>query len=256
MISFYKANSVGNIIGIFPEWDESRNLTGDLVRSFCGKHWGIDCDQLMVLGPEIAIWNRDGTKAEACGNGTRCVIATLDGTLDDRAVTLQGPVGSLKGWKQKDGRISVVQGPVKVGVINGFVDAPETIILSDIHVNGIPVHVGNPHIVVLETPPLDLDPMWQANHPFLPEGANVSFVSPRDGRFFVQTWERGVGRTLSCGSGACAVAATLYEKGLIKEQSVIVETAGGNIELYKTSEGWVHTAHATIVAKGYWIPPV
>ena len=251
MIPFYKANSIGNIIGVIPEHSDSIQWTQESVQSFCSKGWGMDCDQLMVLGPTITIWNRNGTQAEACGNGIRCVIAVLKNQDDTSPVTLQGPVGRLEGWRQRDGRIAVVQGPVSVGAIHGMETPPHTILFKEIGAEGIPVHVGNPHVVVLAPPPENLSPDWQPTHPLFPKGLNVSFVSSVNEKLLIQTWERGVGRTLSCGSGACAVAATLYKKGVFQDKMTL-EAPGGTIQLHQTSRGWVHTAPAHIIATGHW----
>jgi len=254
MISFYKANSIGNTIGVIPDQENGISWTPECVRLFCGKRWGIDCDQMMVMGPKVDIWNRNGTQAKACGNGMRCIIAVLKKKEDIQPLQMNGPVGIVEGWRQSDDQISILQGNVSVGTMQNIKNPPHTIFFQDIGLEGIPVHVGNPHAVIMHAPPDNLSPEWQPTHPFFPTGVNVSFVSSVNDTFFVQTWERGVGRTLSCGSGACAVAATLHAKGKVG-QTVTLHTPGGIIHLHSTVRGWVHTAPAHIIAKGYWFFP-
>jgi diaminopimelate epimerase len=251
-VPFYKANSIGNTIGIVPHCDQAPSINSDSARFLCSAQWGLACDQLMVLNPKIDIWNSDGTSAKACGNGIRCVIAILG--QDNETLSLCGPVGPLEGYRNKDGTVSVLQGPVTVGHLKDHQDLPQEIYFEDLKFQGIPVDVGNHHIVVMGAPPLDLDPMWKPQHPFFPEGVNLSFVSRSDENFFVQTWERGVGRTLSCGSGACAVAALLSQKGLFQDV-VTLHTPGGEISVHSTTKGWIHRANVNILSQGHCYLP-
>jgi diaminopimelate epimerase len=248
---FHKINATGNIIGVIVDDGQLPALTPGVVRAFCSRDWGIECEELMVAGPTMDIWNCNGTLAQACGNGTRAVISVLRDASDTRPITVSGPVGPLTGYRRDDGQISVIQGTVHVGMVPGMDTLPETIHFDDIQVAGIPVSVGNLHVVVLSPPPRTLALSWHPVHPLFPTGVNVSFVSMVNGSFLVQTWERGFGRTLSCGSGACATAAVLHAKGLC-DQTVTLNTPGGPIFLQNDQGQWTHTASVSCIAKGHW----
>lgn len=260
MISFIKMHSLGNDIIILPQ---EISLCNEEIKRMAHRNYGIGCDQIMALGTPIRIWNQDGTEALACGNGTRCVIDYLNPPCEEKII-LHGPVGSLMGWKSADGLVYVQQGTPLIGAIvhKGEVKMIDTL---DLHAygyhQGIPVNIGNPHLVISGRPPSPDSPVWKAlsHHPAFPEGVNVSFVY-EETDVCVTTWERGAGLTLGCGSAACAVAYVLFQRpsfltGFVPIRPgmpLTLAMGGGAIVVYETNEGIVHGASTSTICWGWW----
>ncbi len=264
MISFVKMHSLGNDIIILPK---EIDLSEEEIKLMAHRRYGIGCDQVMGLGSQVRIWNQDGTQALACGNGTRCVIAYLNPPYDQK-VTLSGPVGPLTGWKTPEGLVHVQQGHPLVGVITHkeTMALTNTIDLSAYGYHyGVPVNIGNPHLIIPGLPPEPSSPIWHAlvAHPAFPEGVNVSFVH-KDPEIRVTTWERGAGLTLGCGSAACAVAAVFFQNPSFmsnispvdSRNSISLWMPGGKIWVRFTEQGLVHAAPTSTICWGWWQKPL
>ena len=257
MIPFVKMESLGNDIILLPQ--ESL-LEKSKIQRLAHRHYGIGCDQVMMLGSMLRIWNQDGSSAQACGNGTRCVVAYLHPPMEQK-ITFQGPAGPLVGWRSRDGRIHVQQGVAHVGVIqvHDRRKIMPTLALQNFQdgLEGVPVDVGNPHLVIMIHPPEPSSPLWPSlsSHPAFPQGVNVSFVNPNPGSLAplqVTTWERNVGFTLGCGSAACAVAAVLLAQGEARD-TLSLQMKGGEITVTRNPNGLlVHAATATLIGHGWW----
>lgn len=251
-LPFVKMQSVGNEIIILPP--EPRCYRED-VRALCHRKTGIGCDQVMVLSDPMVIWNQDGSLAEACGNGTRCVISYLNSPLGE-IVTLQSPAGTVTGWRNSDGTVSVCQGNARIGVVRtskGDEVVPSiSLDAYDHRLHGVPVDMGNPHLVVVAQ---NMPPLWEQWSPSLshlfPEGANISFVTQvGDDLYNVCVWERGVGPTQGCASAACAIAAVLD-----RNEPLLLNMPGGEISVKSSPEGWIHTAPVSSICEGRWYRP-
>lgn len=170
----------------------------------------------------IDILNSDGTKAQACGNGTRCVVQALAAETGRKTFTFQTVAGILNAVEHEDGTISVDMGtPVfewdRIPLAEEFHDTS----LIELQIGPIDAPVlhspsvmsmGNPHAIFwIDRDPMSFDlerfgPLLE-NHPMFPERANITLAqvtSPSS--MTTRTWERGVGQTLACGSAACAAA--------------------------------------------------
>jgi diaminopimelate epimerase len=177
----------------------------------------------------IDILNSDGSPAQACGNGTRCVVQALAAESGRKAFTFQTIAGILNAVEHEDGTISVDMGkPVfewnKIPLAEEFHDTSRIELqigpIDDpiLHSPAV-VSMGNPHAVFwVDKDVMSYDlgrfgPLLE-NHPMFPERANISLVqvtSPTSLR--MRTWERGAGLTLACGSGACAAAVSAARTG-------------------------------------------
>jgi diaminopimelate epimerase len=177
----------------------------------------------------IDILNSDGSKAQACGNGTRCVVQALAAESGRKAFTFQTVAGILNAVEHDDGTISVDMGkPVfewnKIPLSEEFHDTSRIELqigpIDDpvLHSPSV-VSMGNPHAVFWvgkDVMSYDLGrfgPLLE-NHPMFPERANISLVqvtSPSSLR--IRTWERGAGLTLACGSASCAAAVSAARTG-------------------------------------------
>lgn len=187
---------------------------------------GIGCDQVILLEPSeradvrMRILNADGSEVEACGNATRCIgwlLGTPQGTVETMA-------GVLTTRHRGEDTVEVeMQAPVI---------AERSL---PIERDPVEVSVGNPHLVFFVPDVLAVDlerfgPEYE-NHPAFPERTNVEVVQVID-RYTLKmrVWERGVGITQACGTGACAAAAAAIHRGLT-EDSVRVEMPGGPLQI-------------------------
>lgn len=205
------------------------------------RHFGAGSDGMIFISPSDAadfrmrIFNADGSEAEMCGNGIRCVGKYLydKGYTDKKRLKIETRAGI------RTLELTVSGGKVKrVTVDMGKASCRE----MTLEENGqrlccTLVSVGNPHLVLfvdhIESAPLTtLGPRLSAHEAF-PEGVNVEFVQPLgDGALRMRVWERGSGVTMACGTGACAAAAAALEKGICRREDPIrVELDGGTLTI-------------------------
>ncbi|HWB72230.1 MAG TPA: diaminopimelate epimerase, partial [Egibacteraceae bacterium] len=220
---FVKAHGAGNDFVLVPDFEDRLGLTSAMVRAVCAAHVGLGADGLIRLAPArpggradvfMDYWNADGSVAEMCGNGVRCVAkyvvdrGLVGGTVV-RVDTRHG-VKVAECRRGPDGRVErarVDMGPPVPGKVNHEVEVEG----GALRVTSL--SMGNPHAVVLvedvaTTPVARWGPQLERQADFLPEGTNVEFVMvPARDRIVGRIWERGVGETLGSGTGAAAMAA-------------------------------------------------
>ena len=226
-----------------------------LARRVSAAHTGIGADGLIVMLPsnaadaEMRIFNADGSEAQICGNGLRCVARYLR----DEGITPLSHMTILTGAGLREVRI-LPDGQVEadMGEVRALDEVPVT-------VRGVPlvrVDAGNPHAVALNLWPSDEDfyrlgPALETDS-FFPERTNVEFVrvnGPRD--FTMRVWERGSGETMACGSGACASFAAARAQGLV-EDDCAAHLAGGDLRLAMAGGRVRMTGPAVRVFEGVW----
>jgi len=246
----------------------------DLCRALADRHTGVGCDQILTVEPPRSpqavaayrIWNADGSSGLQCGNGARCVAAWLlrDGAARPPAFVLDSPAGSHAVELLEDGRVQVAMGrprfePAAVPLA-GFDDARDAYVLD---LGGMPVEfgavsLGNGHAVIEvddvdDAPVASLGPALQQSGAF-PDSANVGFaqVVDRD-TVRLRVYERGVGETLACGSGACAAAAVLMRRGRVG-RDVSVQLPGGALRIRWPGDGEpiIMAGPAAFVFEGEW----
>ena len=227
-------------------------VTGEVARAVCDRHRGIGADGLISIGTgtngadcTMELRNADGGIAEMSGNGIRCLawVAVREGLArDDRLVVDTGGGRRVVGFDvdPADGMLrtaSVDMGPVTFEPSEIPVQASSAFGLETtfhgVEYRGDAAGVGNPHWVLLVD---DVDAARVVQHGArlgtderFPNGTNVEFIAV-DGadRLRMRVWERGVGETLSCGTGACAAAAVAHRRGLVGER-VTVAVLGGEL---------------------------
>jgi diaminopimelate epimerase len=265
-LRFSKMHGAGNDFVVLDLRDDAplaqRLDAGDaaLCRALADRHTGVGCDQILTIeAPRSAqslaayrIWNADGSTSQQCGNGARCVAAWVLRDLRTHApqaplpprFALDSPAGTHAVDVLGDGRdmqFRVAMGvpefePARIPLL-GFENGQDGYVME---FGGRPmrfgaVSMGNPH-ALLEVPeaataPVALLGAYLQQHRMFPESVNVGFaeiVTPAHIR--LRVFERGVGETLACGSGACAAAAILMRRGRI-ERSVDVELPGGTLRI-------------------------
>lgn len=246
----------------------------EVVRRLSDRHFGIGGDGVIFINPsreadfEMEMYNMDGTRAEMCGNGIRCVAKFVY----DKGLTNQTSIRIVSCGKVKylelnveDGKVSTV----KVNMGSPILRASEIPVIADneevifdrIEVGEeiyemTCVSMGNPHAVVFvdnlsDFPIEKIGPQFE-NHVRFPKRINTEFVKVLDSETIeMRVWERGTGETLACGTGACASVVACVLNGLTGEQ-VTVKLLGGNLQIrWDRNENLVYmTGPATTVFEG------
>lgn len=234
-IPFYKIHGLGNDF-ILMKYEDIAHLDNQalskLAHQICNRHQGIGGDGLIIPFPskiadiKMRIWNADGSEAEMCGNGIRCLAKFVyeEGMIakEDFSVETLGGIMHPKLTVIDD---KVEQVTVDMGI------AQNVLLNQEISIDGerLTFHyclLGVPHILIfrddLET--LDITSIGPKleKHPIFPEGTNVNFAKQiSSNEIQVRTWERGAGATLACGTGSSSVAYLSYRLGLVPNQSKI-----------------------------------
>lgn len=271
-ISFSKMHGIGNDFVVVDRRGAAAPLDPALVRAIGDRHTGVGFDQLLTIeaardaGSHAAygIHNRDGSMARQCGNGVRCIVAWLHRDAPfDGAIRLDGPAGPVWCERLVDGRVRVEMGVPRFAPAGLPFDADVDLDHHEIDVGGERLSVGiasmgNPH-ALLEVDDVDLAPVATLGpaierHPRFPDRANVGFAQVV-GRHAIRlrVFERGVGETQACGSGACAAAAVLIRRDRVASP-LAVTLPGGTLEIAWAGAGqplWM-TGPAAFVFEGTW----
>ena len=245
MTNFLKMHGLGNDFIIF-DWRDGGpdQVPAAAARALADRRRGIGCDQILVIRPSaradirMDILNHDGSASGACGNGTRCVADLVMGTGmktdTDGVLSIETDGGDLRAWR--DGaEIAVDMGPVSTTWDQVPLAGEADTLAVPLGVEGLGDAVchslGNPHAVVFveDAEAIDLGrlgPLVETSALF-PDRVNLSVVSQMpDGGFRMRVWERGVGITMACGSGACAVGVAVARRGLGPDTSRIAMDGG------------------------------
>lgn len=270
-VSFHKMHGLGNDFIVLDLRDQTFNIDREIARNLANRHTGIGCDQILILQKPTSdeqlasfdIFNSDGSKAEQCGNGMRCLGLYLKkfSQTPDGPFVLGGIAGNVTIECRDDGLVRVEMGvpnfePDAVPILQEAVDDWYTLSLGDIDVSLGAVSMGNPHslVVVDDLDATDITKLGKAinAHPDFPAGTNAGFaeIIDRD-NIRLRVYERGAAETLACGSGACAAVSILRAHDLVN-QTVNVTQAGGSLIIDWTGEGnpVMMTGPATQVFKG------
>lgn len=221
--AFTKMQGLGNDFIVV---DGPVEFSAEEIAQLCDRRFGIGADGLLAAtsGDPVRMeyWNADGSAAEMCGNGLRCVAryAYDRGWSMVRDFGVATPVGVLGVRVLDDGVVDAEVGRPEV-------TGRETVDGRDLHM----VDVGNPHAVEFVTDPSSVDvPRRGATLQgvaLFPEGVNVEFVAIVDGGVRMRVWERGVGETMACATGMVAAAAVAGRLGEV-ESPVTVQVPGGS----------------------------
>ncbi len=233
-IQFTKMQGLGNDFVVV---DGPIEIDRAMVERLCDRRRGVGADGVLVITPGDPVamdyWNADGSAAEMCGNGLRCVARYVfdRGLVKGNEFEVATPIGIR--------RVSVGDSLVEVEIGETKVEGPITIDDARYDV----INVGNPHAVTIVEDPALIDVAGIASlvqsHPHFPDGVNVEFASIRDGRVVMRVWERGVGETLACGTGMVA-AALVATKTAQFEAPVSVEVPGGRGSVdFRDGSAWL-----------------
>jgi len=239
-VQFFKYEGLGNDFVVFDTGDESL-VTPERAVEICDRRFGVGADGVLLVLPSrklgcdvrMRVINADGSLPEMCGNGVRCVavhVARARG-LRDGTIRVDTDAGvSPCAVEDADGEGIVT---VDMGVIRLFGD--RTLDVGGKSVSVTVADAGNPHAVLFGVfARTDIDHLGPrlARHPDFPRGTNVEFSRVAGDGIDLVVWERGVGITLACGTGACATAAVAVSKGFVeKGRPIAVRLPGGRLDV-------------------------
>ncbi|WP_374336627.1 diaminopimelate epimerase [Methyloversatilis sp.] len=249
-LHFSKMHGLGNDFVVIDAIRQRVDLTPDQVRFLADRHFGIGCDQLLVVErarqPGIdfryRIFNADGGEVEQCGNGARCFVRFVreQGLTDKREIRVETMGGVITLIAADDTNVTVNMGvPVfEPAHIPFLSDSDAWVQPLDVAGTMVPitaVSMGNPHAVQVVAD-VDAAPVGQQgplieSHPRFPARVNAGFMQVADTHHIrLRVYERGAGETLACGTGACAAAVTGIVRRLL-DSPVRVSTRGGDLNI-------------------------
>ena len=271
-LEFTKMHGLGNDFIVIDAINQSVSLTAEQVRLLADRHFGIGCDQLLLVEKASSseadfgyrIYNADGGEVGQCGNGARCFMHFVheQGLSDKTELQVETAGGPLHLIREKDGQVSVNMGIPRLQPGEIPFDALSfathyALQLAETDLQIAAISMGNPHAVMLvddinSAPLAELGPAIE-NHPRFPERVNAGFMQIIDRQNIrVRVYERGAGETLACGSGACAAVVAGRLWGQLNER-VKVFLNGGELMVSWRGEGEpvLMTGPATTVYQGH-----
>jgi len=267
LLRFTKMHGLGNDFVLLDLITQNFQIRDDQIRAMADRRTGIGFDQLLIVEPpdnpamdfKYRIFNADGSEAEQCGNGARCFLRFVRdrGLTTKSSIKLETNTGNIECRLEPDGDISVNMGPPilqpekipflteKPGIVYDLYTTP-TIGCPATNVQLTAVSMGNPHAVLLvddiETAAVaQLGPLIE-HHERFPARVNVGFMQVINrGQIRLRVFERGVGETRACGTGACAAMVAGRLQGLLDAQVEVI-LLGGSLRI-----SWAGDDHPVIM---------
>jgi diaminopimelate epimerase len=247
-LAFTKMHGLGNDFIVFDSRGPGELPSPMTLRRLADRRTGIGFDQALVLEPPrrdgadvyYRIFNADGSEVEQCGNGARCIarLVATRSARQDQPLLMDSPGGTVEARLRRDGLVSVAMGvpdfaPASLPFLADREEPSYRIDLPGGPVDFGAVSIGNPHAVIrvrsVDDAPVDSVGPAMENHARFPRRVNVGFleiVAPDHVR--LRVFERGVGETQACGTGACAAVAVARRHGPLAEE-VRVDLPGGRL---------------------------
>lgn len=260
-LPFVKMHGCGNDFAVVraADWDAALESSGldaaGLVRRLCDRHRGLGADGVLAYAPlatsrlRMTYWNADGTRAEMCGNGARCVIRLAHDRAECTApLVLETDAGSHAARVTATGGVAtwveLAMGrpawePARVPVASERALVRTPLEVGEARFEVTALSMGNPHAVVFvrdaaSLNELDLETLGRAlaEHAVFPAGANASFAAVEGSALHLRVWERGVGPTLACGTAACAAVTAAARLQILPRVRTAVHLPGGTVEVW------------------------
>lgn len=266
-LRFTKMQGAGNDFVVFDGVSQQVQLTPERIRRIADRHFGIGCDQILLVEPSSSggadfryrIFNSDGGEVEQCGNGARCFARFVRdrGLTDKTEIRVETLSGVIAPRLEADGNVTVDMGaPVFEPARVPFVAASDALV-QVIDVAGLAVEIsvlsmGNPHAVQVvddvDAAPVTTQGPLIERHLRFPQRVNAGYMQVRDrGHIRLRVWERGAGETLACGTGACAAVVAGIRRGLLTSP-VRVDTNGGELTVSWDGKDDVNCADARMAS--------
>ena len=249
-INFSKMHGLGNDFVVIDAINQEINLTAAQIRFIADRHFGVGCDQLLLVENPVQpnadfkyrIFNADGGEVAQCGNGARCFMRFVrDKQLSDKSqIVVDTDAGQLVLSLDAQGLVTVNMGvplhepkqipllmPEHAKLYTTYIDAKQ--------IEFSAVSMGNPHAVIqvsdIARAPLISVGAKMEHHPLFPARANIGFMEVINRQAIkLRVYERGAAETLACGSGACAAVVIGVELGLL-DHVVCVSLPGGDLQI-------------------------
>jgi diaminopimelate epimerase len=270
-LKFTKMHGLGNDFVVIDAVRQAVDLTHDQVRFLADRHFGIGCDQVLVVekpgSPDAdfryRIFNADGSEVAQCGNGARCFARFVrdQGLTDKDEIRVDTDAGRLVLHLSADGSVTVDMGVPRHAPAEIPLLADREASRYTVEIEGEPfgfgaVSMGNPHAVLrvdcVDSAPVKALGRRLESHPLFPERANIGFMQILDRHHIkLRVFERGSGETLACGSGACGAVVVGIEQGEL-DSPVRVDLPGGSLNIRWEGRGrpvWM-TGPAVAVFEG------
>jgi diaminopimelate epimerase len=255
-LNFTKMHGLGNDFVVIDAINQDVNLSPDQIRFLADRHFGVGCDQLLLVerpsSSEVdfkyRIFNADGGEVEQCGNGARCFARFIrdKGLTGKDDIPVETNTGIIRLQIQANGEVTVNMGIPRFEPVEIPFEAEQRANQYQLEVDGQywligAVSMGNPHAVlhVTNVDSANVEELGPAieSHLRFPNRVNVGFMEVIDkAHIRLRVYERGVGETLACGTGACAAAVVGQQQGLLDDQ-VTVTLPGGNLHIHWAGEG-------------------
>ncbi|MRS12411.1 MAG: diaminopimelate epimerase [Actinobacteria bacterium] len=231
-LEFVKMNGIGNDFILIDDLDATLEMEPEAVAWFCDRHFGIGADGLILVRPATSpdadfymhYFNADGSIAEMCGNGARCFAkhvidsGLVSSSADSLVIETLGGLRPVTFTRDSDGQMltatidmgepALAPERIPTGIPGTHVyDCPIETPQGEVRITA--VNMGNPHVVTwvddVDAAPVETVGPFLEHHGLFPQGTNVEFAEFVDDQTLrIRVWERGVGETLACGTGACA----------------------------------------------------
>jgi len=249
-LRFTKMHGLGNDFVVIDATRAPIDLTPARVRAIADRHFGVGCDQLLVVEPatqpgvdfRYRIFNADGGEVEQCGNGARCFARFVHdkGLTAKDEIRVETCAGVIAPRLRGDGLVTVDMGvpelaPAKIPFVSESDAVVQPLQVGDATLAITAVSMGNPHAVQVVAD-VDAAPVGEQGalierHERFPARVNAGFLQVVDSHHVrLRVFERGAGETLACGTGACAAVVAGILRGLVASP-VRVETRGGELEI-------------------------
>lgn len=250
LLKFTKMHGLGNDFVVIDAIHQDVTLNAGQIRFLADRHFGVGCDQVLLVEPpqspeaefRYRIFNADGGEVEQCGNGARCFARFVreQGLSDANDIVVETNTGLIRLSVEPDGQVTVNMGVPRFAPRDLPFTAEHEAMFYALEVAGQQVQIGavsigNPHAVIMvddvQTAPVSTLGAAIESHARFPRRVNVGFMHIVNERHVrLRVFERGVGETLACGTGACAAMVIGRKRGILTER-VQVDLPGGSLNI-------------------------
>ena len=263
-LGFMKMHGAGNDFVVIDSRGRGAVVTPALALALGDRNRGVGFDQLAEIRSSatadfaLDFWNNDGTRAEACGNASRCVCDLIMRETGREALSFGTARGTLAALRRADGLVAVNMGAPQLDWDQVPLASPTDTLHLPLPGDPVAVGMGNPHCVffVPDAGAVDLPGLGARfeHDPLFPRRTNVEFATlTGPDHIRMRVWERGTGITLACGSGACATAVAAHRRGLTGRH-VTLQLDGGVLDIDWRDDGVWMAGPVARVFDG-WLSP-
>jgi diaminopimelate epimerase len=251
-LPFLKMHGLGNDFVVLDGRARAISIGSEAARRIADRRTGVGCDQLLIIGQskngaaQLTIRNADGGEVPACGNGARCVAALLLRETGRKAITIETIAGPVEALAREGDRVEVDMGPAlldwqDIPLSEPVADTAHLPVTVGPLSDPVGVGMGNPHAVffVAYAEAIDLERFGRQieHHPLFPDRTNVEVCTVLNRRRIrMRVWERGVGITRACGTGACAALVAAVRRGLAERKAELI-LDGGTLDIEWRASG-------------------